>query len=1258
MRILAIRGENLASLARPFELNLTAEPLAGAGLFAITGETGSGKSTILDALCLALYGEYPRVAVGRQEKAPDPSGKELSISDGRAILRRGAASGFAEVDFIGQDGIGYRARWAVARARGKANGRLQDPQRSLKRLDDDSAVAEGITSVLKEVEARTDLTFEQFRRTVLLAQGDFDLFLLADERDRAELLEKVTGTEIYGSISTLVRQGTEQLRREVDALDQKRLDIGLLATEARLALENAQESLTLIIKEQEGERTRLSDELKKRQNISAAEENLHHAEEQLANAQQKKNEAQEEFTALAELDAVEPLRGQYLLLEEAAKRLPGAMQKVTDTEREQILAGGVAQAAQDLLATAEEDARQAEAVFKTFGPVWTEAERLDALIVSAQDEAESSKRAAKEAEFSAKTQKDLLDGLQGKLDKASGEQERVTQQLERLSENASLAERLDEVLALLQRYEEKVLSRSAAVQDTARAKTAVDNLQSDVTKAESAIQSADLVRSELGLQWDALGNELNDLNEDGLQSLEVGLAQLVSDLREAYRLAERAAIASNNLAEAERKNSEAVAEQEQARVNLDAAKFQRDRDVASRAQLLPLDELAQQSVTEQAAHLRSFLLPGEACPVCGAEEHPYLEITDGERPTGALETLAESLKSQRLTLDAAIALSDNLITEENGRQAAAAARLSVAARNISTYHLELAGAVEGFAQLHPAIAMGIVTFELINIMPSVLEAGAKEELETLGREAASALNQARGSLANAKKIRLQMDAVQKQRNSAQTQYETEQRTKQKRMEEHHAAELTLQQKVATSGGIVRELETIERDLNPFLTSAGISPEDLQLDADGVRTKLRLKATSYRGLKEQIVSLERTVQELKPQCTEAATILITTSETLTRSQADLATRNAALEEQRRLRAVLLDGEVTATHRTRFNDARLTSSAGLNSASAAHSTALSAHRGAVVAYEQAVAASAETERRAKETQANFNRDCNASGYSSEWGLEHLRIPSGNRADIRSRLQRIDHELNTAIANMTTRTQDLATARAGVDEGVAAPELLASLNALNDEISIQQQRFGENASELKRDKKAQEEAQALEVEIDAKREQLAVWQAVDDAIGSSDGSRFRKFVQGITLEHLVRLANDHLRAIGPRYQLAQGINSDLAVHIVDRDMADELRAARSLSGGERFLVSLSLALALSGLEGRSSFVDTLFIDEGFGSLDQDTLDIALDALESLHSRGRKVAVITHVAAMIDRIVVQVRVEKLGGGHSVVRVTDGLAA
>jgi DNA repair protein SbcC/Rad50 len=171
----------------------------------------------------------------------------------------------------------------------------------------------------------------------------------------------------------------------------------------------------------------------------------------------------------------------------------------------------------------------------------------------------------------------------------------------------------------------------------------------------------------------------------------------------------------------------------------------------------------------------------------------------------------------------------------------------------------------------------------------------------------------------------------------------------------------------------------------------------------------------------------------------------------------------------------------------------------------------------------------------------------------------------------------------------------------------------------------------------------------------EELAVWQAVDTAIGSATGDRFRRFVQGITLDHLLALANDHLASLSPRYRLSRGTAFDLAINIVDRDMGDEIRTTRSLSGGERFLVSLALALALSGLEGRGTFVDTLFIDEGFGSLDAETLDVAVDALETLQGHGRRVGVVTHVAAMVERIPVQVKVEKRGSGRSVVEVCAG---
>lgn len=242
--------------------------------------------------------------------------------------------------------------------------------------------------------------------------------------------------------------------------------------------------------------------------------------------------------------------------------------------------------------------------------------------------------------------------------------------------------------------------------------------------------------------------------------------------------------------------------------------------------------------------------------------------------------------------------------------------------------------------------------------------------------------------------------------------------------------------------------------------------------------------------------------------------------------------------------------------------------------------------------------------------------------------------------------------------TRRNDLGRALEGFDEAIDAAASTAAAAALAGEIAELHQRTGALAATLARDDEALRAAATLSAEIDAAKAELAIWQAVDDAVGSASGDRFRRFVQGVTLDHLVRLANDHLDALSPRCRFARGASSDLTLHVVDRDMGDEVRAARSLSGGERFLVSLALALALSAPEGRASFVDTLFIDEGFGSLDAETLDMAIDALETLQGRGQKVGVVTHVAAMIDRIAVQVRVEKRGAGRSEIRVCGGSAA
>ena len=156
---------------------------------------------------------------------------------------------------------------------------------------------------------------------------------------------------------------------------------------------------------------------------------------------------------------------------------------------------------------------------------------------------------------------------------------------------------------------------------------------------------------------------------------------------------------------------------------------------------------------------------------------------------------------------------------------------------------------------------------------------------------------------------------------------------------------------------------------------------------------------------------------------------------------------------------------------------------------------------------------------------------------------------------------------------------------------------------------------------------------------------------AVGSKNGDRFARLAQSITLDVLVDRANHHLRDLKPRYRLKRA-GTELALNIVDQDMGDEERSTRSLSGGERFLVSLSLALALSRMGGSGGLAATLFIDEGFGSLDAESLDLAIDALEALQSQGRTVGVISHVDAMKERISVQIRVKRQGGGRSSISV------
>ncbi len=244
MKILAIRLKNLTSIEGTVEVDFTAEPLRSAGIFAISGPTGAGKSTLLDALCLALYDKAPRFAASVESvNLADVGDNRINQSDVRNLLRRGTSDGYAEVDFLGVDGHRYRSCWSVRRTRNKVSGSLQPQMMEVKELDTGKEFQGTKKELLAQLVELIGLTYEQFTRTVLLAQNDFATFLKSKGAAKAELLEKLTGTGVYSFISQEVFARNKAVQEEVALIHNKMSVIELIPEEEQLALQKEKELL-------------------------------------------------------------------------------------------------------------------------------------------------------------------------------------------------------------------------------------------------------------------------------------------------------------------------------------------------------------------------------------------------------------------------------------------------------------------------------------------------------------------------------------------------------------------------------------------------------------------------------------------------------------------------------------------------------------------------------------------------------------------------------------------------------------------------------------------------------------------------------------------------------------------------------------------------------------------------------------------------------------------------------------------------------
>ena len=234
MKILKLCFENLASLKGRFEIDFTRSVFEDNGLFLIWGATGSGKSTILDAICLALYHRTPRQATISKSK--------------NELMTRNCADCMAEVEFV-IAGKGYRANFSQRKARNKADGNLQAPNVELSSLDG-KIITSKVPEKLKQVEQITGLDFDRFTRSMMLAQGGFAAFLRANERELADILEELTGTQIYGQISAYVFRKAKDSEIEYSRIRDQIDGVKLLTQEQRAALNKQRSEMKALIEQE------------------------------------------------------------------------------------------------------------------------------------------------------------------------------------------------------------------------------------------------------------------------------------------------------------------------------------------------------------------------------------------------------------------------------------------------------------------------------------------------------------------------------------------------------------------------------------------------------------------------------------------------------------------------------------------------------------------------------------------------------------------------------------------------------------------------------------------------------------------------------------------------------------------------------------------------------------------------------------------------------------------------------------------------
>ena len=1212
MKLCKLKLKNLNSFRGEIELDFEKAPLAETALVAITGPTGAGKTTLLDAICVALYGKTPRLT-GSGSQNPSH------------LISHGETDGYAEVHFVA-NGTRYLAEWSLRRKnspRGRLltaeNGKLISDRLSTR----GKALGASKNTISEEITDILGLDFDAFRRSVMLAQGEFAAFLKAKDEDRRKILEATAGVGIYEELKKALNEKVRVVREaQADVLNK----LEVLPEASREQLAEAEAGLG---------------------SLQASSNALSVKNEKIQKEKQQEKRREEEFAELqASEERQEKLVNQQPMidaLEAERERADRANRLLPEKQRFDI--------AKSELGKADAGLRQAETELaeaqKQFDENQTDFDEKDEAYQVAKASGERKTEAYRDAKSDVAhghTQFQLvaerqspLQQLKEKIDilatelvdlhqKQTALEEDIHQAGTFLAENPLPPDRqsrltrakelLIEIRSQQQQQQEKSNSQSEYTSEIDRLagelKTLSNNREKRLAEKENA--EAVLVKADTELKaFQATGNleDWQARREQARQALpiaqghEVSRSRLHDEERKAAKLQERLDTLDGLLDDVKKELE--VQFHLCKRTDAEVTRLEADRELALLAN--PINQLRRQ------------LEPGQPCRVCGATEHPCAD--EVELGSEAQLEIAQN------ALDAAETEARD-VQAHNTQLEQKQVRLQQDKTNITS---QVDTCMTEIESLKDAIESVRTQWQALYDMADISSEWVGEKIN----EAETALD----SLSNARNAYNQASNDLKMVSEKLTTCERD---------------------------IARESNLLE-DNRQKLAAVTVEIEGLTIDIENSETRLReLLPDVFHG-----IGIEDAVGQFEDKIETVAAY----EQRRDQKQNELAQCNIRIgEREGSLEGIRdnhgkLQSEIEGYRNVgnRFLDAArdktdgLTTEEEIDTAIKDLDVATQAKADQREAADQKLRESRDqrTEKQAnhrncqnRQAECGKNFETASDAYFDKLsGVGFDSLEAHDRAlRTDSETERIQKEIDDFTREKHLLGERIAKLRPQFEEAPFDPQVLGRLTAQVKEIDAQidevQRDIGAQKKTIADLTDALSKREALDDEIQTAADELDRWSHLQDAIPAND---LRDFALDIMFKQVSRIANAQLEFLTTgRYQLkVEGIGK---LAVIDRWNANDERPVETLSGGESFLTSLALALALSELSRGRAQIHSLFLDEGFGTLDSETLDVAIAALEGLQMQGRSIFLISHIGELTRRIPVQIAVQKIGNGSSRVQV------